>query len=367
MIKETIYKIVQIVPNFKKSIDRRIQIKRNIKRKKGDNRPNLILAITPVHGNMGDQFIAVAEQYWLHDFFPDYKIIEFPQSELEKDKNLELFRSVVKPSDIIFFHGGGNINDIYFKAENLRRKIIESCSENTLVSFQQSIHFGDSNASRAIKEKTSEIYNRHKKLYIFTREEKSFKIAQEMFSPDKVFLFPDMATYMLKKGLCLSKENNDNKICNVALCFRNDKEKFYSKKELENTISSLKGFYKFEYIDTHIVKNVYKTERYNEVKNLIEVFSKYDLIITDRFHGAIFSVFAGVPCIALKSTDHKIESGIKWFKNLDTVRYADSAGEIPELIEEIQNNYKKETIDFNDKFIEMAKLVSKITGLKLCL
>lgn len=364
MIKEALYKVIQIPAKIKLALENKIQIQRNLKIKEKEIKPKIILAITPIHGNMGDQFIAVAEQFWLNDFFPDYKVVEFSQQELEEDSKLKLFKSVVKPNDIIFFHGGGNINDIYFKAEAIRRKIIESYPENTIISFQQSIHFGNSDSSQKIKLKTSEIYNEHKNLYILTREETSFNIAKGMFLPDRVFLYPDMATYMLTKDINSSGEKKPQKIKSVALCFRNDQEKFYSNDELQETVSFLIDNYECEYIDTHIVHRVYKNERYREVKDLIDKFSKYDLIITDRFHGAIFSVFAGTPCIALKSTDHKIESGVKWFNQYNMVKYADSTDQIPKIIQDFENCPKFDHIVFDKYFIDMYETIKDIAGLK---
>ena len=44
-----------------------------------------------------------------------------------------------------------------------------------------------------------------------------------------------------------------------------------------------------------------------------EKYSKYKLVITDRYHGTIFSLIAGTPVIVLSSADHKLSSGVKWF------------------------------------------------------
>lgn len=51
---------------------------------------------------------------------------------------------------------------------------------------------------------------------------------------------------------------------------------------------------------------------------------KAKLVITDRYHGLIFSVITHTPVIVFKSFDTKISSGVKWFKDLEWVHYVDS-------------------------------------------
>ena len=48
----------------------------------------------------------------------------------------------------------------------------------------------------------------------------------------------------------------------------------------------------------------------------IEEYSKYKLIITDRYHGTILSLVAGTPVIIIKTTDHKVTTGADWFKGI---------------------------------------------------
>ena len=50
------------------------------------------------------------------------------------------------------------------------------------------------------------------------------------------------------------------------------------------------------------------------VTEKIKEFSSYDLIITDLYHGMIFSVIANTPVVVLPSSDHKISSGVQFFK-----------------------------------------------------
>ena len=96
------------------------------------NPPRIFLLPTPDYGNLGDQLIALAEICWLQDFFPNNETLVFGQDFLTKDKSLRLFLSQVKKNDLIFFQGGGNLNNLYLISENIRRLVLKKCSKKTL-------------------------------------------------------------------------------------------------------------------------------------------------------------------------------------------------------------------------------------------
>ncbi len=355
VIKEKLYKLIHAPIS---AIKRRKKISYAQKQTRKETKPKLILALTPEYGNMGDQIITVAEKMWFKTFFPEYSVVEFTQDELINDQHLSAFKASIKESDVIFFQGGGNLNDMYLQAENIRRKILLGLPNNRIVLFQQSISFGSSEQSIAIKEKTSEIYNKHQKLTICTREKKSFDFAKEMFPNKDTLLYPDMAVFLINK---IKNQNRRNG--HIALCFRDDREKLYSEETLKKAVAPLKNKYICDKIDTHVHHVVSRDNRYNEVIKLIELFSSFDIVITDRFHGIIYSFIANTPCVALKSADHKIESGIKWFEGCNMVRYANSAEKIVEEVNALKSCLNYEFPDFNNTFSAMADKIREITNL----
>ncbi|WP_082026255.1 polysaccharide pyruvyl transferase family protein [Prevotella pectinovora] len=44
---------------------------------------------------------------------------------------------------------------------------------------------------------------------------------------------------------------------------------------------------------------------------ILQQFAKYQVVITDRYHGTIFSQIVNTPVIVISSTDHKLRSGVK--------------------------------------------------------
>ena len=51
-------------------------------------------------------------------------------------------------------------------------------------------------------------------------------------------------------------------------------------------------------------------DKYEEAfMSLIREFSTYKCVVTDRYHGMIFSLISNTPTIVIKTADHKVASG----------------------------------------------------------
>ncbi|MBO4780380.1 MAG: polysaccharide pyruvyl transferase family protein, partial [Selenomonadaceae bacterium] len=83
----------------------------------------------------------------------------------------------------------------------------------------------------------------------------------------------------------------------------------------------------FEVIDTVLKEKVNMNTREEKILGVLTKIRKSKLVITDRFHGVIFSFIARTPVLAFKSFDTKISSGIKWFRNLPSIFYAEDESE----------------------------------------
>ena len=66
------------------------------------------------------------------------------------------------------------------------------------------------------------------------------------------------------------------------------------------------------------------------IRQILQQFAKYQVVITDRYHGTIFSQIVNTPVIVISSTDHKLSSGVKWFpheKFSDNISFAKDLNE----------------------------------------
>lgn len=348
-VKTAAYKIINLPKRFLAFIKRNLLIICNSISKKIRTKPHILLVGTPEYGNLGDQIIAVAELKWLRKYYSDYEIKEFTHETLMKDKNCRMLLSQIGKNDIIFLQGGGNLNDLYLNCEGIRRRVISACPENKIVLFQQSIFFSDTEKGKSVKEKTCSVYNKHKDFTVIARENRSFETAKEIFEPLRVLKYPDMATYLF--GKLIPERITDYN--GIITCLRDDDEKFYSDDEFTKMLTVLEKRDVLSKADTNIKKHISPENRIREIQRLINKISAHKVMLTDRFHGVIFSILAGTPCVVLRSSDHKITEGVKWFKNVEGVFYAESIDEVPMLVEKAMSAGRINTPDFTHYFDDL--------------
>lgn len=274
---------------------------------------------TPVHGNLGDQAIAVAELYLLKKC-SSKMIIEIPACLFwGKKKNLTclICYLIIKKVNILFLHGGGNLGTLYPREEAIRSYIIKTYRDNKIIIMPQSIYFDNNKLGTITQNKLSAIYNTHPNLFLFCRDKNSYSLAKRIFPNVNCILSPDIVT-----SLYGNYSVNKYQRRGVLFLLRKDKEKVLpdSKiKFIESQLTSLKIPY--DIADTIIPGEVLPRERERDVEKLLKIISRYKLVITDRFHGVIFSFLTNTPVITFKSFDTKISSGINWFDDIDWICY----------------------------------------------
>ncbi len=350
-LKVIIFKLINLPKRLLNCIKRNIAIARNNKAKKKRTDPQIFLIGTPEYGNLGDQLIAVAELEWLRTYYPDYELREFTHETLMKDKDCKMLLSQIGENDIIFLQGGGNLNDLYLNCEGIRRRVISSCPKNKIILFQQSIFYSETEKGESVKAETCSVYNKHENFTVITREDKSFETAKEIFAPLKVLKYPDMATYLLGK----LKPARNIETSGIITCLRDDAEKFYPDEKLEQMKSTLGKDSMLSRADTNIKKHVSPENRIREIQRLVDRISTHEVMITDRFHGVVFSILAGTPCIVLRSLDHKIVEGVKWFRDVEGVFYAENIKDVPMLVEKAKAVGRIAPPDFTHYFDELYK------------
>ena len=284
----------------------------------------ILLMGTPSHGNLGDQAIVLGELHVLKNYFPEYKVIEISYDYLTGERGEILFalgfEKFVRRDDVIFWPGGGNLGNLWIDEENLRRRMIEKFPHNKIVIFPQSICFTADDAGRQELARSQKIYNAHKNLHLMTRDEVSFAFAKKFFPAVKNYLLPDAVTVL--QGIVDDVEIERK---GVLFVLRRDKEKVRDDtaiKQIQNYLTAKN--IPFEVTDTVIGEKVTAQIREQKVRDMLLKIRGSKLVVTDRFHGTIFSFVTRTPVLAFKSFDTKISAGIKWFKNFPSIFYAES-------------------------------------------
>ena len=310
--------------------------------KKEDNKIFIFLAAD--YPNFGDIAITYAQKTFLENCYPKYKIIEIPA-----DKTLSLIKAVKKvinKNDIITLVGGGNMGNIYEYYEDLRRTVIKKFKENVIISFPQTIDFSEDKFGQRSLNKTINTIKKKKNILVFAREEKSYKKMKECYGSEKVKLAPDIVLY-LKQYLHIKTE----KMSNIGICFRKDKEENlnyneYKKQILEKVkdkqniiFDTVLGNDEFNYID-----------RYEKLFEILNTIATCDAIYTNRLHAMIFSYLVGTKCYFIDNTNKKLsETYKKWLANVDYIHE--------------YGKYKNEKLEINleKEFDDMKKEIIRIT------
>ena len=262
----------------------------------------------PNLGDMGQHYCILK---WIGENYPTYELVKFESSTVTDTRfNFitrlkEVYRS---GKDIIIFQSGYCTQDLGGDHELIHRLVCDNIPEASILMMPQTIYFQhQENRSR-----TAKSYNGAKKMLFLARDMVSYGMAKEMFPDIAVKAYPDIVTTLIGT---LEFDNQRNGVC---LCTRNDGEKYYTDEQLASLVSVLEKTTTVHRKDTQ-GKAPFKTIRKNLqhfIEEEIESYSHFDVTITDRYHGTIFSLCAGTPVIILKTTDHKVTTGADWFKGI---------------------------------------------------
>ena len=304
--------------------------------------------------NTGDNAIVYANIQLLKDIFPNKIILEYTLNDIARANNF--IKKMITEEDIIFMPGGGNLGNLYLIEEIARRQIIKCYNKNQIIIFPQTIYWTEDEEGKKELEITKNIYNSHKNLTIMTRDEKSYKFAKEHFNSN-IILCPDSAFYLYNK-ININEKNRNG----VIFILRDDKEKILDGNLINNVqvyLNSINKNYFFydEYMEKYKIIN--KSEREDYIFERLNKISEYELCITDRLHGLIFSYITNTPCIAFNNIDNKVEGTAKWLENVEWIYMAkekDDINSIKLIIDKyLSKNFNKNEIIFDNKMKEIIK------------
>lgn len=287
----------------------------------------------PLHPNLGDQAQKICIEEWVKENFCDYQLFEIP-SIVGKDcaDIYKLINQNLSKSDFIIIQSGYCTTDLHGIDEVVHRNICKYIKKVPIVFFPQTINFKDNKELKI----SSSIYNQNKNILFLARDNISYSTLKNMIDDhSQIDVFPDVVTNLIGKLKFANKRKN------ILFCIRNDGEGLYKYNEIKELMNQVKNKYSVEvdFTDTTINKrnnNYYR----DDVFHYFDIFSRYDLIITDRFHGTIFSLIASTPVIVLKTNDHKVYTGADWFTDIypNFIKKADSLDEVIDLIPTMEKN-----------------------------
>lgn len=343
--------------NFKEKLKNIVKtilsIKKINKYKKYKNQKKIIYLLSPLYGNMGDQAIAYASLNFYKENFKDYFILEFDKSKIYKD--FFAIKGCMNKEDIVVLQGGGNMGNLYMQEEEPRRFIIKHFKNNTIISMTQTISFTNDEQGKIEKERTKLIYNKHKKLILLAREDKSYEEMTKMFNA-KIIKVPDIVFYLGD-----TMDSNEDRTL-ITTCLRNDKESVWKDRK-DKFIKDVEKDYQNVFIyDTVINKDVYFQSRVSELNHMWNNFKKSRVVVTDRLHGMILCAITKTPCIALKSLDYKVVESYKWIKDLNYIELVEDLdyGKLKPIIDKFKFKQVDDKLGFKYKYYDKLAKTLKL-------
>lgn len=331
--------IKKIIPKFIKNKIKIILCKNQYKNyKKNQNKNKLnsyILFCTPIHGNIGDQAIAIAEYKFLEDI--GIKNI-FEITSPKTDTSCQALKNLIDDKAIIMIHGGGFLGNQWSIEQERLEKVIKTFPNNKIVIFPQTIYFTNNEDGKEAQNRAQNIFSKHKNLVICAREKKSYSMMKEIFANAKIILIPDIVLY-------LKKFEKEFKRDGILLCLRKDPEAKLNSQDREKIYDIVCKYNSKVYWTDTVINEVIETNKRKEaLYNKLQEFAKSKLVVTDRLHGMIFAAITKTPCIVLGNYNHKVKGVYEWIKDLDYIEYIDNLSEIEKMVKKL---YNKEVEKYN--------------------
>lgn len=326
---------------------------KNKKKYKDYDKKSIFICGIPEYGNLGDQAITIAEVNFISSCLTDSEIILIPEGEWYE--NLLCIKLITnKYHNICISPGGGNMGELYAVQENIRLSAVKNLKKAGIIIFPQSIDYlENSNASK----KAKKIYESHKCLTIFTREEQSELLRKKLFETCDGDMVPDIAlSYIPKIGEYERK--------GVIFCTRSDKEKNKNSQsalgELRETAKTV--FESVKTVDTY--SDEYRCKYEEQIHGLNKIWKEFksaELVITDRLHGMIFCAITNTPCIALDNTTGKVGYLYRtWLEN-SNILFLSNQNELQNAIDIIKNRkFENPDIDFEELRKSYSSLIKAL-------
>ncbi len=272
-----------------------------------------LLVGTPMHGNLGDQAISLAEKKFLKANNINFIEVTFDCVKCLQRLNLKNIKTIC-------LHGGGNLGDEYLNEEYSRDFVIRKFKDKKIIIFPQTVFFKDTTNFSDFPI-TKAIFDSHPNLTVVAREAESFSLMKKYFPNNKVLLTPDIVLSMD----CTKNTKRKNKI---LFLFRNDSEKKIKNDELLAFRNKIHKPYKVTMSDLNLNRNI-GCMRNIYLKSKIKKIRKAKLVVTDRLHGMILSAITNTPCIVVSNYNHKIKSTYDtWLKKLPYICFTEKLTEV---------------------------------------
>ena len=315
----------------------------------------------PVHENLGDAAQMYCIRKWINHHYPSYQRIEIesiPTMFAKVQKELE---RIILPENDFIIESGATFSNKHVD-HPMHRYLLSRFKENRILFMPNTVNLHDQREML----KTAELFNNHPYSFFLARDPASFNMIKPYFNNKRISLCPDIVTSLIG-NIDFNVERNG-----ILVCKRIDGEKKYSDHDIKCLLEKLKRLSDVCITDTNFDNSIEYTYAHleEEIINKLKLFSSYDVILTDRYHGMIFSLIANTPVVVLATLGHKVREGAQWLKEdyPNSIWYCNTCEEAYDKIKEIyerkiriKNESKSKELYFDGLFSKF-KLLTKSKG-----
>ena len=282
---------------------------------------NIFIFLGADYGNVGDVAITYAQTKYLQERYPTYNVVEIPISQTFN--GIKAVKRVVGKNDIIALIGGGNTSDLYDDIEWLRQLVVLNFRNQRIIGFPQTFDFSNTLKGYFCKSIAHYVYGKARCFTILTRERNTMRMLQRDMKNLDTQMAPDIVMTLDER--CISDRHG------ALVCLRSDKEKAIKEGYRRKLITKLQQKYgNITYQDTQ-VDGVSKSNRYDKLRNIIDLFRQHELVVTDRLHGMILCFVTGTPALVLDNSNHKISACYEWIKDCGYIKLLSSLEDVDSL------------------------------------
>jgi len=297
----------------------------------------------PGHSNVGDSLIWLGEIELLQNLSGTLPSYTCDYHYFEPD----VLRHQV-PDGPIFFHGGGNLGDIYEPHMQPRYKLLKEFPEREIIQLPQSIHFADRAAAKVFRDRVVE----HGQFKLIVRDHASLRTAIEDLGCEDAVLLPDCAFAMGQLGrtkpieaeyLYMMREDVERVEVGIdALRINYPGPKHDWLTEPFNTnrrsYSALLGaLYNGKVTRADLRVSQHNAVAWRRARRGMDLLSKGKLVICDRLHVHILCVLMNIPHVALDNSYRKIHNFIEaWMEDCPLVHKAANVDDVKKFLEEFK-------------------------------
>lgn len=289
----------------------------------------------PTHQNLGDQAQKFVILNWLSRNYPEHRVVKIPSNSFNGSvrRTISAIRKIISSEDLIVMQSGHTMDGLH-PDETAHRAIPEAFPDNRVVFFPTSIEF----ASKRGMRKDIKAINKHPRTLFLARDPVSAGKARELYPGIDVRLYPDVVTSLIGQYRFDGSRNG------LLLCTRNDGEKLYTYEEIDCLANKLSELCSLDRTDTTVDwkdVDLDSNEAWKRIEDVVASYARYRVVVTDRYHGTIFSRVAGTPVVVLRTTDHKVISGAEWFTNAgdEAILVAGDLEQVPELVKSLMERF----------------------------